>query len=344
MKIKPSQIDRFLKAPDPAVILLLFYGPDRGLVQSRARRVLEEVAGDPDDPFRSTELEAEALARDPALLVDEARALSLTGSRRVIRIRDAGDAVARAVGLLLEVPDPAAMTVLEAGDLSPRSSLRRLVEAAKNAAALPCYRSEAAALGRSIEGFLRQQGLEASEDALAFLAAHLGADTGSTRMELEKLALYAASRGLRRIGREDAEAVVGDASAIGLDHLSEQVLRGRGPGLDPLMERLFAEGAHPVQLLRSLSLLLLRMLALRVRIEQGEPVETVLSSARPPLHFRTRRLFSQTLPRWDSRRLLDAVRALQEAELASKRTASPAELICRHLVLDLASGRRGDHM
>ena len=91
-RIEPF-LARFRTAPDPAIRALLVYGPDQGLVRERATDLARAIVPDLRDPFRVAELSGASLAADPALLADEAQALSLTGGRRVLRVKEAGDAV-----------------------------------------------------------------------------------------------------------------------------------------------------------------------------------------------------------------------------------------------------------
>ncbi len=334
MKLKPAEIDRLLDK-EPAYSVWLFYGPDEGLAADRARRLMTRVAGDPGDPFRVTELEPDRVAAEPGRLLEEAQSLSLTGGRRVVRIRHAGDRLASAVSVLLKIADPAAVTVLEAGELPAGSSLRRAVERSPQGAACPCYRPEERNLARSIDAELRRHGLRASGEARAWLTAHLGADSGITRAELEKLALYVGPEHGGEVGLEDVQAVIGDSSAIGMDGLVAAVLRGRAGETARLLDRLLAEGVHAVALLRAVSRALQQLLPLRHALDRGQPAERVLAAARPPLHFRTRAVFAAALPQWDAARLIAGLRQLQEAELLCKTTGSPAALVCRQALLEL---------
>ena len=130
MKVAPRDLGRFLKTAEASVAAVLFYGPDQGLVRERAIELITRLAGDVRDPFRVAELTPAQLKEDPVRLADEAAALSLTGGRRVLRLREAGDGLTQALSELLAETTPAAFLVLEAGELGPRSSLRGLFERA----------------------------------------------------------------------------------------------------------------------------------------------------------------------------------------------------------------------
>src|SRR5437868_15407530 len=77
---------------DAKLRLVLFFGPDSGLAHERAKALVARVAGDARDPFRVSEFAAAALKDEPSRLMDEAASLSLTGGRRAVWLREAGDA------------------------------------------------------------------------------------------------------------------------------------------------------------------------------------------------------------------------------------------------------------
>ena len=154
MKIAAGRADGFVCSPDAQARVVLLYGADDGLIHERADAATGSVVEDLSDPFRVAQLAAGQVARDPALLADEAAAIAMTGGRRVIRLREAGDDVAGAVGGVLDDPVGDALIVIEAGNLPPRSPLRRLCEDAANAAAVACYADTGADLGRLIEDVL----------------------------------------------------------------------------------------------------------------------------------------------------------------------------------------------
>src|SRR3546814_17505170 len=98
MKLAGKQADAFLANPDPAVRTVLLYGPDGGLIRERSAALLAKIVDDPADPFCVSEIAASQLKDDPARLADEAAALTFGGGRSFVRVRDAGDKLAPAVG------------------------------------------------------------------------------------------------------------------------------------------------------------------------------------------------------------------------------------------------------
>jgi DNA polymerase-3 subunit delta len=337
MKLTAAQVERFLRAPDPRARAILVYGPDEGLVRERVERLIAGALDDPADPFRLSELGLDAVRSEPARLADEARALTFTGGRRVVRLRQATDQATAACRLLLAAQAVDALVVIDAGDLGASSSLRRLIEQAANAAAIPCYRDQGRELGAQIDRLLAEHGLAAAPDARAYLMEHLGADRGVTRSELAKLALYVDEAGAEggRIDLDLAARVIGDSAALGLDDLMDAVATGERAQAARCLDRLLGEGQAPVRIVRSLANHFARLQRFALLVERGEAAERVIEQARPPVHFRRKAAVGAALRRWPAGPAGSALARLLEAELACKRTGSPAELLCREVALDL---------
>lgn len=335
MKIQARQIEAFLRKPDPAIRAVLLYGPDTGLVREHAETLARGVAPDLTDPFLVSELSGDTVARDPARLGDEAAALALTGGRRVVRVRDCADNITRAAETMLAGPAGDSLTVLQAGELAPRSSLRRLFEAAKNAAALPCYADDARDVDRLIHSVLGADSIDVAPEAVAYLAANLGADRGVTRSELEKLAVYAGHGG--RVALDDATSAIGDSAALSVEDLVYAVADGAVESLDSGLARIIQEGISPIRILRAVSAHMLRLQVTAARVAGGEASEMAMKSLRPPVFFQRAQQFKRQLAVWRAQRLARALALLLDAERNCKRTGMPDEAICGRTLLQISA-------
>jgi DNA polymerase-3 subunit delta len=336
MKIAPAEAERFVREPGPELVVALVYGPDGGLVRERARKIALTVVEDLADPFRATEIAAAALRDDPAKLSDEACAMSLMGGRRVVRLRDAGDAAATAVeDVLASASAEDVMVVVEAGDLGPRSKLRKLAEGAGNAAALACYADDARSLGAVIRETLGEAGLSATPDAVAYLSDHLGSDRMLSRMELEKLATYVF--GASEVTLEDAEAVVGDGAATTLDDISFATAAGDTRTLDRALQLAFDEGTNAIGVVRAAQRHFQRLHRAAGEVAAGRAPDQAMKALRPPVFFKRAAAFRDQLAMWNAARLAGALDALTEAEIACKSTGIPSEAACRRALLAIAA-------
>lgn len=340
MKITDARIDGFLSQPDPKVVAVLVYGPDRGLIRERAETLVRGVVEDLGDPFRIAELSGSDLSNDAARLGDEAAALSMTGGRRVVRVRDAVDSLSDVFRDFLAAPGGDALVVAEAGNLAKRSSLRGLFERADNAASIACYGDDSKRLNAVIFETLGRHGLKATPDALSRLAEILGADRIVTRNELEKLALYMGRPGTVEL--EDVRACVDDSAATSLDAVAYAAAGGERASLDRALTRAFSEGLHPVGVLRAAARHLQRLHLAGGLTAHGHTPDQAMKALRPPVIYIHTDRFRAQLRNWPPHRLGQALELVIEAELDCKTTGLPAEAVCSRALLRIAqAARRG---
>jgi DNA polymerase-3 subunit delta len=310
------------------------------LVRERAESLAKAVAPDLDDPFRVMTLPGTALAADPARLNDEMAAQSFTGGRRLVRLKDAGDALGAAFASLLDDPPPGdSVAIAEAGDLAGRSALRRAFEGAKNAVAVPCYMDEAETLAELVRSVLASHKITATAETREYLAGRLGSDRGVTRSELEKLALYAGDDG--RIGIEDAIACVGDSAALSVDDAIFAAADGDAAALERALQRAFQEGESAVGIVKAAMRHFEKLHLAGARIAGGMSADAALQSLRPPVFFKHQARFLGALRQWPPRRAAAALGVLLEAERQCKRTGFPDHAICSDALLRLARGAQG---
>jgi DNA polymerase-3 subunit delta len=368
VKFSGRKIQQFLESPAPDVRAVLLYGPDAGLVRERADGLVLGVAGDLGDPFRVTELSPDEIAKEPARLFDEAAAIAMTGGRRAVRLRGPGDGLSDLLSRFLDDPPGDGLVVLEAGDLPPRSRLRKLFEAADRAAALPCYRDEGRDLEDLIEDMARSAGYRMSREARAYLAVNLGGDRLLTRREMEKLLLYmgpgttdgapgapdapdapdrrARSSGVgaaagrdREITLAHVQACVGDSAERTLDDLVFALGDRNLSEIERTLTRIFQEGVSWVSPLRAAARHFERIHRVAGSLRDGAKVESAMARLWPPVFWKHRTRFQRQVQHWSLEQLTAALSRLTEAELEGKRGRAPGEVVCAHAFFAIASQR-----
>ncbi|MBI3199003.1 MAG: DNA polymerase III subunit delta [Rhodospirillales bacterium] len=346
MKIEPRQVEAFLKKPDPRIRGVVIYGNDDGLVAERAVTLAKAVCEDLGDPFRVVDISGDVLKGDPARLADEFGALSMMGGRRVIRVRPAGEETTAALENLVAATAGDALVVIEGGNLTPRSGLRALAETEACLAAMPCYMDNEAALEGLVESAARAQGLAVDADALQWIVERLGGDRGQTRSEIDKLLLYKAGGdeagdASKTITLDDAVAILGDTAAIGIDDVIATTFDGDLVGLDRALDRVFSEGGHPVQLVRSLQRHADQLHIVSAHASKGGSMESAMFKARGlPRGGPVRQRFERHLRAWPLPRLGDVLQAILKAEMECKSTGLPDEAVARRLCLSFAMRAR----
>ena len=322
LKVDPRQAARVLGSPG-ALRAVLLHGEDAGLIRELATTAVRAAAGTLDDPFRLATLSRDAHDR----LTEEMGALSLSGGRRVVWVRDATDALLASLKGALARPGDT-LAVIEGPGLPSRSKLRALLESMPDGAVIACYPEEGRALEAQVERMLGAEGVRIDPDALSWFAERLGPDRAAIRGEVEKLVLYAGEAG--RLGLDDVTACIGDAGGAALEEAAFAAAAGDRVAADRAIERSLAEGTSPIASARVLLSHLHRLRQVRATMEDaGLGAREAMDRLRPPVFFRRAAAFAQALSLWSMDALARAAEQTQALELACKRTGAPDGTLCR---------------
>ena len=326
----------FMARPDPALPVVLVYGPDAGLVSERADALIRLAVDDPGDPFALARLNADTLAAQPERLVEEAHTIPLFGGRRAVHVK-ASERVAPAVARLLKAPPGAdCRIIIEAGDLRKTAPLRSQCEASPIAAALPCYADGPRDLARLIDDETRRAGLQITPAARDLLAGLIGGDRRASRSEIEKLVLYVAPQ--RRIDVPDVVAVVSDATNPALDGLIDAALTGDPARVETLFAKEQAAGTSATTIAGALIRGTAALHGMALAVKSGTPADTVIKRG---AHFSREKAVGAALRAWTPAKLEALLARLGEVSLEVRRNSRLAYPMIGRTLLMVAQSVRG---
>ncbi len=335
MKLSYRDIESFVRNPNPLARVILIYGPDHGLMKERAKTIGLSIVNDINDPFNAVTLTGEILSEDPARLSDEANAISMMGGQRLISIKNASDKLTNTIKSYLESPNEQALIVVEAGELSPRSSLRKLCETAKNAAAIPCYIEDERDLSRLIRETVQEADHAIDSDAVAWLTTNISGNRQKARSELDKLIIY---KGNDRtpITANDAMNICGESGTAALDEFVYAVAGNQTEKALRLLSQLTEEGMAFIIILRSLQNHFRKLHATRAAFENGEAIDTAMKKLSPPIFFKQQNAFKSQVNRFSLNSLSNILNRLNTLEADCKKTGAPIETLCAQAVLGIS--------
>ena len=330
---KASAVASFLKSPTPECRAALIYGPDAGLVAERVNALAQIFARRAKGETEVVWLGERDLTEDPARLEVEVNTRPMFAAQSVVRLTvwPRFDAATLKPLLATEFDNP---LIVEAGNLKPDSGLRRLFEAHKTAAALPCY-GDASTLSRLIDGELAEAGLTIDRETRDYLMTRLGADQALSRAEVVKLALYA--QGAGRIEHVDIDAIVGDAAETALENFVYAASGGDAKAALIELQRLAAAGTDKAAALSALGRHFTQLHRVAATVSSGGSVEQSVKSLRPRPHFKREPAFLAHCKRWGAARLARTLPLIQEAVRRTRRSPELEGAFAERLVLTITS-------
>ncbi|WP_373235770.1 DNA polymerase III subunit delta [Cohaesibacter celericrescens] len=335
-EIKANMVDRYLQRPNPEHRTILIYGQDTGLITERAKRLAEQILKDNSDPFAALRLDSSEIASDPLRLADEANTIPLFGGNRVITIQMTGNkSIQPALDPVLSSPPDDAFIIIKAGDLKKTAALRKSIEKAHSAVALPCYVDAREALNGIIDEETTLAGLSISNEARTMLLENLGANRMASRAEVQKLCLYAMHEG--QITEKDIEDIVGDASSHQIDMIIDSAALGKIDDLDRQLEQMMGSGQNP-SVIGSASLRHFQMLERCVSLmDKGMSPQSALDKAGPMVHFKRKARVQSQLRIWNSKKASRACELLAQSLLNSRKHYGLAQTIISETLLMIAA-------
>ena len=344
MKISGSRSEKFLVSPPEDVIGVLLYGPDRGLVKTRAEKLARLYVSNPDDVFATTVLTADDLQSDPAKLSDEMVAMSLLGDDRLIRVRLDHERPGAMISKLVKAFDGAPKTaeaklIIEAGDLSPRSAVRKAFEAGGHFAAIGCYLASTGDITNLVRSQLTAKNIAIDRDALDLWVPLLQGDRSLLINEVDKMILYKGdgNEAGATVTLNDIQALAAGGQTGSIDDIIMSAMSGNPDASDGAFQRAVAGKINSAVILRSLQRHLTRLMEARAHIDSGSSAESAMRSLRPPVFRMQERVFSRHLQIWPSRVLRRALSQSIDAENQLKSAGAPTDAITGRLLLALAS-------
>jgi DNA polymerase-3 subunit delta len=342
MKLTGNRVNSFLSNPPADIIGVLFFGPDGGLVKERSDIMVRHFCDTPDDPFSTTVITADDLTGDPAKLADELSALSFLGGRRLVRLRldheRAGAAISKIIKNFDTHPEKAeARLIVEGGDMSTRSAIRKAFEAAGCFASIGCYADNARDVGNLIRTSLSDKGLSITPDALNAWTPLLMGNRGIARSEIEKMILFKGDgQGPdTQVNLIDVRDIAADGQGGSIDDIISNICLGKLVDGDAAYQRAVAGKMNPAVILRALQRHITRLLEAQSFMASGDSVEAAVKSLRPPVFFAQQNAFKRQLNIWPTRALQSALTQSLETETQVKTAGAPQDILVGRLLLAL---------
>ena len=338
-------VERFLAGPPANVNTAVIHGRDRGGVRERADSLAKRITPTLDDPFDVALLTEFDLDGDAARLADELSAQSMTGGRRLVRVKLTGEkaSVDKALAEALKTHvaggyNPDAFFLIEAGALGRDSALRKAGEKADGAAVIACYDDEPGDVARLVRETLAKDKLGLNSEALELFVSRLPHERGVARQEIERLALYLGPGGGGTATADDLRPYLGVEPESSLSDAAEDAFGGKLASAHAGLRRAAAEGEAGPAAVRAISVHLGRLRRTLTLARSGAGLAEAAKAS--GVFWKNEREFLRQARAWSLEHLDQLQPEVLEADRLCKQTGSPDALIAERLALSIAGRAR----
>ena len=284
----------------PDIRFFLIFGPDESVIADIAAQMALQLG----PTAERIDIDSDRIKNDPALLSDEASALSLFGDKRYVRLNFRREEGLAAVENLLALTGEANPVIAIAGNLTKTSKLRKLAESHPRAMAHICYLPEEGDAAAAIMAAAATQGLKLDRALASRISRYTGQDRKLGAAEVEKLALYYDSSPERPAAVEVStfEALSAETGEENVSGLINQIMSGelRKVGIELAAAR--DVGVDSIRIIRALQRRVGVLASLRAKVENGASPGAVVKATRS-IFYKEADAFVRQLSRWPSARL-----------------------------------------
>ncbi|MBC7479752.1 MAG: DNA polymerase III subunit delta [Pseudorhodobacter sp.] len=333
MKLAGAEASRYLARPDAARPGLMIFGADPMRVALKRQEAIAALVGpNAEAEMRLTRMPGAALRKDATLLLDAVKAMGFFPGPRVAFVEDATDTCADALLAALQDWRPGdAVIVVTAGNLSPKSLLKNLMEKHPSAVCIGLYDEPPSR--DEVEALLQRAGLsQIDPPAMAeVLNLSRALDPGDFRQTLEKISLYKHGDPTPLTLTEVADLAPGRMETDVMDVVAAAV-DGKPVELGLLMRRIEAQGVAAV----TLCIQTLRYLR-ALHVTASDP-----GGGQRAYGFGNRQAQMQAqASRWGGRALEQALALLVETDLTLRSTSrAPAMAVMERALIGIAMMKR----
>ena len=340
MKLSVRDASSYFKKPDPNGAGILIYGGDLMRVALKRQDVIKILIGPKgDEEMRLTRMSGADLRKDPSLLCDSIKSLGFFPGPRVVFVEEVTDVAAKAIiPALKNWVAGDAQIVVTAGQLTAKSSLRKLFESHPSAYAAGIY--DDPPTRDEVETALQDAGLHSIErdgmDLITSLSREMA--PGDLRQTIEKLRLYMASE-TSEVTVTDVEACAPLSNEAGLDDILNVVADLKATEIGPILSRLYAQGTQPVTLCIG-AMRHFRQLHI-VASDPGGP-SAGIGRLRPPVFGPRRDRIVRQASMWGRFKLERAIGTITDADLTLRsQNTAPDRALVERMFIRLAMMGRG---
>ena len=330
MKIKAYELKNLVEKKKYAGYLI--YGQNKGLAREKSQTIINFYK---DDKTEIIKFENDELISEPEKLSNEFNTFSLTAEKKIILVLNTKDNLTETIASTFTGKSSINIIIFEAGELTPRSKLRKFFEKEKHLGILACYFDTEQDVRDLVEATFKKENMTINRDISLLIAMHLGNERHIIKNELEKIILYLKDK--KDFKAKDILKCLSQNEDFGFDDLNYTLCDGNVIKLDKIINQLYIEGINPIALLRSSGKHFQKILFVNQEIDSGMNLSESVSQLKPPIFFLYLNQFKDQVRKWKTNICYKAIERIMETEELCKKNSKISKILCWRTLRNLAS-------
>ena len=336
MRGKQQDIFSIIKEESTSLKCILLHGPNTYLVNDTYNMLCKSLF-DENDVFAPPEFNIKEISKDSDIFHNEAKSLSFGGGRKYLKINMDNSETSGPILDLLKDDLKETTLLIKAGNLSPRSSIRKSIEKLEDALIIPFYEDDFVSLRNFIKEKSNERDFNFDNSAIHSIISMSGFERGQVSDALEKIMLYYEFSENKNINDEKIKEILFDTNQNQINELCRHICLGETRLSQQVSDRLFLQGVTPPQFISALILHFQKLHLAGLSITSGLSINDAMKQIKPPIFFKEVNAFKTQIQNWNIAKIERALEILIESDVLTKTKPGLGKSIIGNIVMRLTA-------
>mgnify|MGYP001211597800 FL=1 len=334
MKIKSEKFLSHIKNNSDSYKLILFYGPNFGLVDVLYNNAIEALSINKDDPFTVSKIDGNDFKENPLLLYDNISTFGMMSDKRTVLLNLVPVTINKTIeNIIIDALKEAYdfEIIIKANNLGSQNSLVKYIENLKNGLLIPCYEENINNNKVEISKLLNKYDLVFSDDFISSLNSKFSNDSLTNKMELEKLENFLINN--NDVTESMLYSLITDNVDVNINKIINFCVSGNPQEALIYLDKIYDKSNTSIILTKSFIKHFKLMEKILLYIENGMNLTDAVNNIKPPIFFKDKPLITFQCKLWSLRKINIIFRRLIDIELKFKSNIYPEQTLLAQFVL-----------
>ena len=334
MKIKSENFLSHINNNIDSYKLILFYGPNFGLVEMLFNNVIKALSINKEDPFTVSKIDGNDLKEGPSLLYDNISTFGMMSDKRTVLLNLVPVTINKTIENIIIDAHKETYNfeiIIKANNLGSQNSLVKYIENLKNGLLIPCYEENINNNKVEISKLLNKYDLVFSDDFISGLNSKFSNDSLTNKMELEKLENFLINN--NDVTESMLYSLITDNVDVNINKIINFCVSGNPHQALLYLDKIYDKSNTSIILTKSFIKHFKLMEKILLYIENGMNLTDAVNNIKPPIFFKDKPLIIFQCKLWSLGKINIIFRRLIDIELKFKSNIYPEQTLLAQFVL-----------
>ena len=335
MKIRSENFLSHLKNNIDSYKLILFYGPNFGLVDVLYNNAIEALSINKDDPFTVSKIDGYDFKENPSILYDNISTFGMMSDKRTVLLNLFSVTINKTIeNIIIDTLKEEAYSyqiIIKANNLGSQNNLVKYVENFNKGLLIPCYQESINNYKEEVLGLLNKYNLRFSDNFISRLSSKFSTDSLINKMELEKLENFLINN--NDVSESMLYSLIIDNVDVNINKIINFCVSGNPNEALLYLDKIYDKSNTSIILTKSFIKHFKLIEKILLYIENGMNLTDAVNNIKPPIFFKDKPLITIQCKLWSLGKINIIYRRLIDIELKFKSNIYPEQTLLAQFVL-----------